>query len=178
MTPRVALRPVRMSDAALLDRWDKDEAVIAANPHDAGASDWLTEIAADPDWRRFWIAEADGRPVGVLIDIDPAREETRYWGDCGPGLRAFDIWIGEADARGRGVGAAMMREAIRIAFADVAVEAIIIDPLYSNARAIRFYERIGFQPVERRMFDEDDCLVMRFDRSAWISGLTATPGAG
>jgi aminoglycoside 6'-N-acetyltransferase len=42
--------------------------------------------------------------------------------------------------------------------------AIVIDPLASNVRAIRFYERLGFKPVERRRFGEDDCLVMRLER--------------
>ncbi|MEQ8936862.1 MAG: GNAT family N-acetyltransferase [Amphiplicatus sp.] len=162
----VTLRKVRPSDAALLEKWDTDEAVIASNPNDAGESDWPAEIAADPNWRRFWIAEASGRAVGVLIDIDPAREESHYWGDCGPGLRAFDIWIGEAEARGRGVGAEIMRQALAAAFADAAVEAVVIDPLASNERAIRFYERIGFKQIERRRFGADDCLVMRLDRPA------------
>lgn len=163
---RVVLRKVRPEDAALLDRWDGDEAVIASNPNDVGLSDWAAEIAADPDWRRFWIAEVDGRAVGVLIDIDPAREESRYWGECGPGLRAFDIWIGEARDRGRGVGGEMMRLALAEAFAEPAVEGVIIDPLASNTAAIRFYERMGFRPVGRRRFGEDDCLVMRLDRPA------------
>lgn len=165
-SPSVTLRKVRPADAALLETWDRDAAVIASNPNDVGESDWPTEIAADPGWRRFWIAEADGRPVGVLIDIDPAREESRYWGDCGSGLRAFDIWIGEPEMRGRGVGAEMMRQALAAAFADAAVRAVIIDPLAANARAIRFYERIGFRAVERRWFGADDCLVMRLDRPA------------
>lgn len=163
---RVVLRKVRPEDAALLDCWDSDEAVIASNPNDVGQSDWAAEIAADPDWRRFWIADENGRAVGVLIDIDPAREESRYWGDCGPGLRAFDVWIGAAKDRGRGVGGEMMRLALAEAFADPAVEAVLIDPLASNAAAIRFYERAGFRPVERRRFGEDDCLVMRRDRPA------------
>jgi aminoglycoside 6'-N-acetyltransferase len=104
--------------------------------------------------------------VGVIVDIDPALEETHYWGDCGPGLRAFDTWIGEAKDRGRGLDAAIMAEALKIAFADPAVEAVIIDPLLSNTRAIRFYERCGFRAVEERWFDDDHCLVMRCDRPA------------
>jgi aminoglycoside 6'-N-acetyltransferase len=40
----------------------------------------------------------------------------------------------------------------------------VIDPLASNVRAIRFYERLGFRAIERRMFGADDCLVMRLER--------------
>ena len=62
-----------------------------------------------------------------------------------------------------------MREAIRRCFAPPAVTAILIDPLASNTDAIRFYERLGFRFVERRMFGADDCHVMRLDRAEWVA---------
>jgi aminoglycoside 6'-N-acetyltransferase len=166
----VTLRPARLEDAALLERWDRDADVIASHGVESQADeiwrdeDWRAEIAAAPAWRRILIGEENGRPFGAIVDIDPALEETHYWGDCGPGLRAFDTWIGEAKDRGRGLGAAMMRKALAIAFEDPAVEAVIIDPLVSNTRAIRFYERCGFRAVEERWFNGDHCLVMRCNR--------------
>lgn len=33
----------------------------------------------------------------------------RYWGGLPPGFRAVDLWIGEAEFLGRGIGRAMMR---------------------------------------------------------------------
>jgi aminoglycoside 6'-N-acetyltransferase len=168
----ITLRPARPDDAAILERWDRDPDVIASHGVDSQLEEmwrdeeWRAEIEAAPPWRRILIGEENGRPVGVIVDIDPALEETHYWGDCGPGLRAFDTWIGEAKDRGRGLGAAIMAEALKIAFADPAVEAVIIDPLLSNTRAIRFYERCGFRAVEERWFDDDHCLVMRCDRPA------------
>lgn len=169
---RLTVRPARPDDAPFLERWDRDADVIASHGEEAQADeiwrdeDWREEIEASPPWRRIFIGEEDGRPVGAIIDIDPALETTHYWGDCGPGLRAFDTWIGEARDRGRGLGSAMMRAALDIAFADPAVAAVIIDPLESNRRAIRFYERVGFRVIERRRFGSDDCLVMRLDRPA------------
>ncbi len=44
----------------------------------------------------------------------------------------------------------------------------MIDPLASNTRAHTFYERVGFQLVGPRTFGEDDCLVYRLDRYAWL----------
>jgi aminoglycoside 6'-N-acetyltransferase len=38
------------------------------------------------------------------------------------------------------------------------VNAIVIDPLASNARSHKFYQRLGFVPEARRMFGDDDCL--------------------
>ena len=61
----------------------------------------------------------------------------------------------------------MMTRAIDACFTDGQVTAIIIDPLASNTDAHRFYQRLGFRPVERRMFGPDDCLVHRLERAEW-----------
>ena len=37
--------------------------------------------------------------------------------------------------------------------------ALLLDPLVTNERAHRFYERLGFERAERRMFGDDDCYV-------------------
>jgi len=61
----------------------------------------------------------------------------------------------------------MMRRAFQLCFAEPAVTAIVIDPLASNTRAHRFYQRLGFKPEGRRMFEDDDCLVHRLTRETW-----------
>jgi aminoglycoside 6'-N-acetyltransferase len=43
----------------------------------------------------------------------------------------------------------------------------VIDPLNSNLAAHRFYRRLGFEVVGRRIFDKDDCLVHRLTRESW-----------
>ena len=100
--------------------------------------------------------------------IDPALEESHYWGDIGPDLRAIDIWIGSPGDLGRGYGAEMMRLAIERCFAAAGVTAIVIDPMVSNTDAHRFYERLGFRRIGRQMFDDDDCYVYRLERRDWL----------
>lgn len=156
------LRPATPSDVALLRRWDEEPGVVESDPDSDW--EWESELARTPAWREQLIAELDGRPIGFVQLIDPLLEDSHYWGEVPAGLRAIDIWIGEADCRGRGHGTAMMREAIARCFADPGVEAILIDPLASNTRAHRFYERLGFCFVERRSFGSDDCFVYRLDR--------------
>jgi aminoglycoside 6'-N-acetyltransferase len=162
----IRLRPATPLDRDLLKRWDANEHVAAAGGEDAGW-DWEGELSHDPAWRELLIAELDGRAVGMLQIIDPAREETHYWGEVAPNLRAIDIWIGEASDLGRGLGTQMMRLALARCFAEASVEAVLVDPLASNLRAHRFYERLGFRCVERRMFGADDCFVYRLERRAW-----------
>jgi aminoglycoside 6'-N-acetyltransferase len=62
-----------------------------------------------------------------------------------------------------------MRMALERCFANPAVTAVIIDPIATNIRAIRFYQRVGFEPVGLRRFGTDECLVMRLERAAWLN---------
>jgi aminoglycoside 6'-N-acetyltransferase len=159
------LRPATPADVALLRRWDNEPHVAAALSN--GDWGWEHELTRSPDWREQLIAEVDGRPVGFIQISDPALEDSHYWGECPEHLRAIDLWIGAARDLGRGYGTAMIKLAIERCFAPVDVEAIVIDPLHSNERVRRFYERLGFKYVERRMFGEDDCAVYRLQRSGW-----------
>lgn len=165
---RIRLRSVTPHDLDLLRRWDEQPHVIASDPNDDWR--WEDELHRDPPWRWRWIAEVEGRPIGFIEVIDPALEEERYWGDVPAGLRALDIWIGEPDALGQGYGTEMMRQALTHCFADPSVRAVLIDPLEENTGARRFYERLGFQEVERRRFGLDRCVVYRLDRERWEGG--------
>lgn len=161
----LTLRSATVEDAPLLRRWDEEPHVRDA----AGDDDWQweTELGEDWPWREQLVAEVEGVPIGFLQIIDPAEEVSHYWGDVPANLRAIDIWIGEAAYLGRGYGTSMMRLAIDRCFAAPAVETILIDPLARNTRAIRFYQRLGFKPVEERQFGDDLCLVHRLERAGW-----------
>ena len=155
------------SDLPLVVFWDAQEHVIDSDPKEDDW-DWEVELARTPDWREQLIAEVDGRPIGVLQIIDPAREETHYWGDCADDLRAIDIWIGEESDLGQGFGTRMMELAFERCFADARVAAILIDPLVSNVDAHRFYKRLGFQFLEQRNFGGDECYVYLLTRDKWL----------
>jgi aminoglycoside 6'-N-acetyltransferase len=163
----IKLRRATSADLELLRHWDEQPHVIASDPNDDWH--WEEELDRTPDWREQLIAELDGRAIGFIQIIDPAREETHYWGEIADHLRAIDIWIGEATDLGKGYGTEMMQLAIARCFADAAVTAILIDPLASNTRAHHFYERLGFQFVEPRRFGEEDCFVYCLNRIDWRS---------
>jgi aminoglycoside 6'-N-acetyltransferase len=162
---KLSLRLATIDDIAMLRHWDGQPHVAAADPNDDW--NWEVELGQSPDWREQLIAEMDGRPIGFIQILDPALEESGYWGDVPPDLRAIDIWIGEASDLGKGYGTEMMRIAIDRCFENPNISTVLIDPLASNVRAHRFYERLGFQFVERRRFGDDDCFVYRLERSAY-----------
>jgi aminoglycoside 6'-N-acetyltransferase len=161
----INLRHATSADLNLLHHWDQQPHVLAADPNDDWG--WEIELNRNPDWREQLIAEIEGRAIGFIQIIDPARENSHYWGDIAADLRAIDIWIGEATDLGKGYGTTMMQLALERCFADPSVTAVLVDPLVSNTRAHRFYERLGFRCIDLRWFGEDECLVYRLNRADW-----------
>jgi aminoglycoside 6'-N-acetyltransferase len=161
----INLRSAISADLELLRYWDEQPHIIASDPNDDWG--WEVELERTPDWREQLIAEIDGSPIGFIQIIDPALEDSHYWGDIPENLRAIDIWIGEEANLGKGYGTQMMQLALAKCFANPVVTAVLIDPLASNTRAHRFYERLGFQFVEHRQFGSDECCVYRLNRTDW-----------
>jgi aminoglycoside 6'-N-acetyltransferase len=168
MEVTLRLRPATPADIELLRRWDRAPHVIASDPNDDWA--WETELDRSPDWRQQLIADLAGRAVGFVQIIDPSREDSHYWGEVAENLRAIDLWIGSEADLGKGYGTRMMALALGRCFANPAVSGVLVDPLASNTRAHRFYERLGFRFSERRRFGEDDCFVYRLSRAGYVFG--------
>lgn len=160
----ISLRIATPADVPLLQYWDSQPHTVASDPDDW---DWEAELSYQPPWREQLIAELNGRPIGFMEIMDPALDESHYWGDVPQNLRAIDIWIGEAADLGKGYGTVMMKLALESCFRSKAVTAVVIDPLATNTKAIRFYERLGFRFVEYRQFDEDYCAVYQLSREEW-----------
>ncbi|WP_339607673.1 GNAT family N-acetyltransferase [uncultured Roseivirga sp.] len=158
----IKLRPATINDLDLLLYWDKKQHVIDCDPDDDW--NWEIELNRDPEWRDQLIAMLNEEPIGFIQIIDPHNEETHYWGDVGEGKRAIDIWIGEEEHLNKGYGTAMMQLAIERCFQSPDVESILIDPLKSNIKAHRFYEKLGFEFVEERAFYETACYVYELKR--------------
>lgn len=167
----LALRPATLADVPLLSQWDREPHVIRATTDDPRATmafgnhDWNEDLAQQSTVSFYMIAEVAGNPVGAMQIIDPELEPTHYWGDIESNLRAIDIWIGRAEDLSKGYGTEMMRLALRLCFENPNVNGIVIDPLCTNTRVHKFYQRLGFKIVGRQLFGNDDCLVHRLSRA-------------
>jgi ribosomal protein S18 acetylase RimI-like enzyme len=96
-------------------------------------------------WRgnRLLVARLDGRIVGTLtLVVFPIPTGLRAWIE--------DVVVDEA-ARGSGVGAALTREAVRLARADGA-RTVDLTSRPSRAAANRLYERLGFQVRDSKVY--------------------------
>ena len=168
MTEKIKFRNATIEDLDLLDYWDTKQHVIDSDPDD-DEWDWEVELPRELEWRKILIAELEGRPIGCVTLYDPFLEETNYWGkDIEANLMGMDIYIGEETDLGKGYGETMILMAFERSFEDPSITAIIIDPLASNVRAIKFYERIGFEFIEARVFGTTDCMYYRLNREKWL----------
>jgi ribosomal protein S18 acetylase RimI-like enzyme len=99
---------------------------------------------ADPSLMRYWLAEQDAAPVAAIAI-------TREWSDW---RNAAYWWIQflfvVPEQRGRGLLRALVEHVRAASAAEGAAEVrLYVHP--SNARAIRAYEKLGFEPLPYRM---------------------------
>jgi aminoglycoside 6'-N-acetyltransferase len=154
-------RPVTKADLPMIARW-------LAEPH---VAEWWddpqTEIAAirehiDSVSVEPLIVELDGRPIAYLQTYDPHLEEGHPYADQPFGTLGIDLSIGVPDLVGIGHGSAIVRQFAAELFEEGAPR-VIIDPHPKNGRAIRAYEKAGFQPIGRRNSEYGEALLMALD---------------
>ena len=103
-----------------------------------------------------FVIELDGRPIG---DIQSYRtlDHPDYIAEIGITDPAFgiDLYIGEADLIGHGLGPRILRAFIRdVAWPRYGIDLCLIGPTRSNTSAIRAYEKAGFRFL--KMYDEPE----------------------
>jgi RimJ/RimL family protein N-acetyltransferase len=143
--PQVALRPIRLSDAELCFRWVTDPEValhlgLTQPPRTIRDEQaWISSVLADPDHlRMFVIEDENARPIGTstLRGIEP--EE---------GFAFFGILIGERALWDHGYGTAATLATLAFAFQHLGLREVRLSCYSQNQRALRCYEKAGFQPV-------------------------------
>lgn len=133
---RIVLRPVVAADLPWL-RTVAAEPSVAESWDNGAGTDWIDDLLTDDDVVPY-IVEADGRPIGFA-----------QWGEeLDPGYRnaSIDLFLAH-DAQGRGYGQDVVRTLARWLIQQRGHHRIEIDPAASNARAIRCYQAVGFQPI-------------------------------
>lgn len=163
MTGRIAFRQLARRDLATLQRWLNTPHVyewwgVTSGPGSLGGPG--TDAATDAQMEEKYgapldhgdtthrhIITVDERPVG-LIQWYRLADEPEYAvqiGETVPGGAGIDLLIGEMDAIGRGLGAAVLDAYVStVVFADPAVTRAVGAPHPSNTRSCRAFEKAGF----------------------------------
>jgi aminoglycoside 6'-N-acetyltransferase len=150
-------RPMAAADLPTIQRW-------LATPHVAewwgNPQEQFALVSGDldqPAMQQFVVTIGD-RSFAYLQCYDPAAWPNHGLGAIADGARGIDQFIGEPDLIDRGHGSRFIR-----AFVDTLLHAgtplVLTDPSPTNTRAIRAYEKAGFQkhgPVQT----PDGCAVL------------------
>lgn len=171
---RVALGPLRRDLIPWYTRWRNDFTVqrtfgdpprpVTLEQRATWFEEETTSDAPSAHW--FTIYELDPvRPIGTT---DLFHVDHRY------GTASFGMLIGEADARGRGLGTEVVRLMLDFAFTELGLNNIMLTVSEYNLAGRRAYERAGFREFGRRRqadsiggqrYDEVymDCLASEFE---------------
>ncbi len=137
----IYLRLMMWEDTDLIVTWRNSDAVrrnfIYREPFTReGHESWIRDMVDTGRVVQMMICDLDtDRPLGSVFirDIDRRHNKAEY-----------GIFIGEPDARGRGVGTAAARLMLRYCFEEQGLHRVFLRVLADNAQAIRSYEKAGF----------------------------------
>jgi RimJ/RimL family protein N-acetyltransferase len=140
----LTLRPATEADARLLFNWRNDDETrrSSLNREPVAWSDhvrWLAASLQRPD-RRLMVAEMNGEPVGT-VRLDRAAGQSEL------------SWTVAPAHRGRGLGKAMVAQALAETEAAVVIASIRAD----NIASLRIAESCGF----RRVAEQDGIALYR-----------------
>ncbi len=139
---KIALTALRRDDADILFGWINTPDTVRFNApfspvHEPGHLAWLERVTSDPSRIIFGIRSLSTRRlVGViqLIDLHPVHRSAE-----------LIIRIGADGDCGHGFGSEAVRLMTGFAFRDRNLQRVSLKVFADNARAIRAYEKAGFQ---------------------------------
>ncbi|MGI9403900.1 MAG: GNAT family N-acetyltransferase [Hyphomicrobium sp.] len=141
---KVRLRPARRADWDLIRAWlVRDDIQEWWGP--ASATETEVNMALSSEHGLCRIIEAAGAPVGYAHAVDAT-----IWGedlpqDLAPGTWDLDLFIASEEYRGKGVGQTALSLLKDEVFSSTLAVAVCVFPSVRNERAVRAYEKAGFQ---------------------------------
>ncbi len=177
----VGFQPLRRRHFALLAGWLAEPLVARWWNHDTSPEAVERDFGPSVDGldaTDMFLACVEDRPIG-LIQRYPIAAYPEYAEELAPvcpvpaGACSVDYLIGEPDARGRGLGAAMIATLVAQSWASFPGAGCVIVPVSTGNRASwRSLERAGFRRIAEGLLEPDnprdprDHVIYRIDRPA------------
>lgn len=92
-----------------------------------------------------WLVRLDGEPAALFQDYQPAAEEVGERYDVRPGDLGVHLMLAPPTTRRPGFTAAVTGFVLASAFADPAVDRIVVEPDARNEPAVALATRLGFE---------------------------------
>lgn len=140
---RVQLAKFRSDHVPLLRQWLSADHVCEWFPEPDEMIEWAENV---PGEGRQFIAEADQHPVGYIRWTYVAREtlDEIGFGDLPARSADIDLLIGAAEYTGRGIGPAILDEALAAIGREGITELAAVTTSIRNTHAQRAFARAGF----------------------------------
>ena len=162
----IYLRLMGPQDTDLIVTWRNKDAVrknfiyqklFTRESHDA----WIREKVQTAQVVQMIICDCGSqRPLGSVYIRDIDREHNKA---------EYGIFIGEDDARGRGVGTAAARLMLRYCFEEEGLHRVYLRAFADNLQAIRSYEKAGF--VREGLLKDDVCIRGQYRDILWMAAV-------
>ncbi|HBO2877704.1 TPA: AAC(6')-Ib family aminoglycoside 6'-N-acetyltransferase [Pseudomonas aeruginosa] len=151
-TDSVTLRLMTEHDLAMLYEWLNRSHIVEwwggeeARPTLADVQEqYLPSVLAQESVTPY-IAMLNGEPIGYAQSYVALGSGDGWWEEeTDPGVRGIDQLLANASQLGKGLGTKLVRTLVELLFNDPEVTKIQTDPSPSNLRAIRCYEKAGFE---------------------------------
>lgn len=163
-TAGIYLRPMTYEDTDLIVSWRNSDAVRRNFIYQElftreGHENWIrTQIETGHVVQTMICDLETDRPLGSVYIRDIDRKH---------GKAEYGIFIGEARARGRGVGTAAARLMLRYCFEEEGLHRVYLRALAENQQAIRSYEKAGF--LREGYLREDVCIDGVYRDIVWMA---------
>ncbi len=172
------MRRLQPSDAPAIIKWLSDSRVSAWYGGRGNESELRGVLAKcyskENDPLTACIVELDGLPIGYIQFYPLEAVEKNEYGYRGD-ERAFgiDLFIGAVEIWNRGVGTRLISTMVTHLCERAGASKVVVDPWVDNARAIRCYEKCGFQKIRYLTSHQlhegvmQDCWLMEFQANAF-----------
>ena len=173
MSNPVTLRPMTKRDLPMLHDWLNRQHIVRwwggeeARPTlDEVQRDYLPSTLASAGVTPY-IAMLGSEPIGYAQSYIALGSGDGWWEEeTDPGVRGIDQSLANPDQLGQGLGTWLVKALVDLLFSDPRVTKIQTDPAPDNGRAIRCYEKAGFQRVKTVVTPDGPAVYMLMTRQA------------
>lgn len=170
-TAGIFLRLMTAADTDLIVAWRNKDAVrkhfIYQEPFTReGHENWVrTRVETGEVVQMIICDDASERPLGSVYIRDIVRDHNKA---------EYGIFIGEDDARGRGVGTAAAKLMLRYCFEEEGLHRVYLRAFADNLQAIRSYEKAGF--VREGLLRDDVRIDGEYRDIQWMAAVSGNDG--
>ncbi len=150
---QLLVRKLELNDKYFLAKWLSNPEILQYyegrdNPFDMEKVE--KKFFEEEDDAIRCLIEFDGEPIGYIQFYEVDEEERLIYGysDSMELIYGMDQFIGESSYWNKGVGTLLIRLMVRYLIEEQGVDGIVMDPQTWNERAIRCYEKCGFEKVK------------------------------